>query len=221
MRRQRVGWGWLAMAIGALVIGYAGEASAAGCGGGAGGGGTSIGGGGGCGGGGVAIVPAKPLPPLVWETLDSGLAKAEKASKPLVVVFTTKEFKGPGTFENWALRDALKASGAIIARVLPPEAPSAPAGAKPEEVQALQDAYVQALKTHAELAKKYGVTMQPTQVFLTSGGEQMATLATPSQPEVQRYLQGLPKLVEQYKAAKARIEEAKAPAPAGAPASKG
>jgi hypothetical protein len=198
----------VAAAIGLLLTLNGASAQAAGTRG-SGGGGGVVGGGrtvtGGGAGGTITAAPAEPLPPLAWESLDSGLEKAKSAGKPLIVVFTTKDFRGPGTFEDRALRDALTGSGAVIARVLPPEQPAVPAGASAEQVRDLQDGYAQALAKYQDVARKYEVAgVNPTQVFLSPQGEKLTMLAAPSQPDVKQQLLTLPKLVEWHKANKDR-----------------
>ncbi len=122
----------------------------------------------------------KPLPPLKWASLEAGLSKARSGNKPVVVVFTTRKFKGPATLNARMLRKALTGSGAIPVKVLPPKAPRVPAGASREEHKKLVASYQQALKKYRELAGKYGARTNPTMVFLAPGGDVVGRLSGPT-----------------------------------------
>ena len=171
--------------------------------GGGSGGGTTTGSGG--------SVSIAPLPELKWFELDSGLAKGREEHKPVVVVFTTKAFKGPGTFESALLREALTKSEAIPVRVLPPEAPTVAAKASPDERKALDDQYQEALRKYRELAGKYGAAANPTMIFLSPDAEAIGTLAAPDVSQVNQYLSGLGKAVKDLEQRKAKAAAGNAP----------
>jgi hypothetical protein len=179
------------------------------------------------GGGGGGYAPSTPtagsgggeaLPDLTWYTLDEGLAKGKGDHKPVIVVFTTPEFRGPGTFDHVVLRELLTESGAVPVKVLPPAAPAITAKTPADEGRALQEKYQAAQKAYRELALKYGASTNPTVIFLTPGGEPVGSLYGPSLSMVKQWLTGLPKAVktmEELKAKAAKADDAAKPAPAG------
>ncbi len=158
--------------------------------------------------------PSKPLPPMKWNSLEAGLANAKRSKKPLVVVFTMKNLKGPTVFNTRKLRDALGKSGAVTARVLRPVPPKAAPGASADEVKALREAYWKTLKEHLEIASKYGAVTYPTMVFLAPEGDVMGRLFGPSTQVLTATLRALPKTVKVHAARKAKAAAAKAAADA-------
>jgi hypothetical protein len=152
----------------------------------------------------VGVPGGQALPALDWYELDPGLAKGKEEKRPVVVVFTTKTFRGPGTFDANALRDSLAKSAAVPVRVLPPEAPVIPAKATDEEKKALNDKYQEALKQYRELALKYGASANPTIIFLTPDAEVLGLLAAPEGREVNQWLLGLTKAVKDFGERKAK-----------------
>ena len=153
---------------------------------------------GGGGGGTVGTGTGQALPPLAWYELEPGLARGQKEKKPVVVVFTTRAYRGPGTFDSNVLRDALTRSAAVPVRVLPPEVPTVPAKAGADERKAAEDKYQEAMKKYRELATKYGASANPTLIFLTPGAEALGQLVQPGAPEVGRWLSGLPAAVKAF-----------------------
>jgi hypothetical protein len=146
----------------------------------------------------------KPLPPMKWKSLDAAL----KSGKPVVAVFTTRAFRGPAVFDNHDLRACLKASGAVAARVLPPEAPNTKGCATREEFNAAMEGYREKLKAYGELARKYGANVNPTMVCIAPGGDVVARLHGPGGGEVERTLKGLPETIRRFRAAKNALEGA-------------
>ncbi len=144
----------------------------------------------------------KPLPPMKWKSLDEAL----KSGKPVVAVFTTKDFRGPAVFDNHDLRACLKASGAVAARVLPPEVPNTRGCATREEFNAAIQSYREKLKAYGELARKYAADVNPTMVCMAPGGEVVARLRGPGGGEVERTLKGLPEAIRRFTAAKKALE---------------
>jgi len=156
--------------------------------------------------------PVKPLPPMKWESLEAGLAKAKSSNKPAIVVFTTSNFKGPGTFESWPLRNALTKSGAIPIRVLPPVAPVLAPNASADEINRVQKSYAEALKKYQETARQYGVAeIHPVVAFVEPNGAVLWTLRGPGHDDMLKHTAGLPQGVREYEAMIAR-EKAKAAA---------
>jgi len=169
-------------------------------------------------GSGGAYSPGEPLPDLTWYSLDEGLAKGKSDHKPVIVVFTTPEFRGPGTFDHVVLRDLLTECNAVPVKVLPPAAPVITAKTPADEGKALQEKHQAAQKAYRELALKYGASTNPTMIFLTPGGDMIGSLYGPSVPMVKQWLTGLPRAVktlEEIKAKAAKANDVAKPAPAG------
>jgi hypothetical protein len=163
---------------------------------------------------------AKPAAPAVkWLELDAGLAAAKSGSKPAVLVFCGKDYKGAATFDTDALVKALTGSGAVAVKVCPPVAPKAPTKATADDIKKLNDNFADAQKKYQDALTKYGVTVNPTVVFLTPDGDEMGLLANPTADQLTQALANLPKTLEAFKAAKAAAQPAPA-APAPAPADK-
>jgi len=167
--------------------------------------------GGGGGGGSQPSAPAwgsgaagEALPALTWYTLEEGMSKGKDEKKPVIVVFTTRDFRGPGTFDNVTLRAALAKCEAVPVRVLPPVAPVIPAKAAPEEQKALQDKYQAALKDYSAVARKYDASLNPTMIFLAPGGEALGSICQPDASTVNQWLLGLPKALKALEDAKAK-----------------
>jgi hypothetical protein len=152
-------------------------------------------------------VVGQTLPPMRWETLEAGLAKASNAGKPVVVVFCAKSFKGPATLDTNVTRDAWKASGALAARLLPPEPLKLPSNAAREESQPLVDAYNERLKKYTELCQKYGANANPTLVCLAPDGAVLARLCSPGNQQVAATLKALPEAAKAYAQRKAQEAE--------------
>jgi hypothetical protein len=166
-------------------------------------------GGGGGGGGAVGVPGGQALPELKWYELEPGLAKGKEENKPVVVVFATKAFKGPGTFESNLLRESLAKSAAIPVRVLPPEAPAVPAMATAEERKALDDKYQEALRAYRGIAGKYGASANPTVIFLSPDADVVGTLASPDVNQVNQWLTGLSKAIKDLEQKKAKAAAGK------------
>jgi hypothetical protein len=135
---------------------------------------------------------------MKWTDLDEAL----KSGKPVVAVFTTKDFRGPAVFDNHDLRACLKASGAVAARVLPPDAPNTRGCATRERFNAAMEGYREKFKAYGELARKYGANVNPTMVCIAPGGDVVARLYGPGGGEVERTLKSLPDTIAKFKAAK-------------------
>lgn len=152
------------------------------------------------------------LPTMVrgfWRDLAGGLDEAKGGGKPAILAFTPKGYLGAATFASEALLKALAASGAVAIRVLPPEPPVVPKDATAEQAKALKADYEAAEKKYRELLNQYGVSSLPAMIMLTPEGDVVHRLNNPAPAALQQVLAALPKLVEDAKAAKARIEEEK------------
>jgi hypothetical protein len=170
------------------------------------------------------------MPEMKWTGLESGIAEGKSASKPVIVVFATEGLKSPSTFNRArtpnqvvALRQALTASGAITTRVLPPKPPRNTRGMSSDEIKAARESYNAAVKEYRETARKYGVSMYPTMVFLAPEGDVMGRLFSPDARTIHRTLKALPRAIAEHRkkkareaAAKAKIEAAKKEAEASA-----
>ena len=160
-----------------------------------------------------------PPPPLKWLELEAGQGEAKGASKPLLVLFVVKDFKGFPNFDDPAVRQAMTDAGVILARVLPPEAPKSARNASVADVKNLQNAYTEAQKKYQDLLAKYNVTVKPTVLFLNADGDPVSMVATPTNEQLIQALANLPRILEAFKAAKARAA-AQAQPPAAKPAEK-
>jgi len=155
------------------------------------------------------------LPTLVsgfWRELAPGLEEAKAGGKPAVIVFVARGYYGPATFASDDLRKVLGTSNAVPIRVLPPERSVLPKDATPEQAKEAKAAYEAAEKKHGELLNKYGVFSQPSMVMITPEGDVVARLSNPAATAVQQMLAALPKLVEDFKAIKARKTQGAVPA---------
>ncbi len=183
----------LAAAIVAAV--WAGPAMAACGGGGYGGGGSAwrVGGGG-----------AKKLSPLAWKKLSKALYDAGKEGKPVALVFTASAHNGPANFSSSGLRQELAASKAIPVRVLPPQTPKSLQHHKKAIREQLAATFGKALKDYRELAKKYGVSANPTIVFLAPDGTVLGRLVNPTSDALRGALKALPAAVRKHAATPAK-----------------
>jgi hypothetical protein len=170
--------------------------------------------------GAATTTPAAPkpaaLPALKWASdLDAGLKQAKTKSQPVLVLFTTKTFKGLPNFDDKDVRKALTDSGAVLVKILPPEAAKPAKGATADDIKKQQDAFADAQTKYKDLCAKYSVTATPTIVFFDADGDAVSTLATPTNDQLVQALNGLAKTIEAFKAAKAKADPAK---PADKPA---
>ena len=133
---------------------------------------------------------------------EAGLADAKGKSKPVVLVFADKRYKGPAIFEGDALFKALTDSGAVPVRLSQPVL-RIPKKADDAKRKKLQEQFTADQKQYRELAAKFGVNAMPTVVFLSPEGERMCSLVRPNEAQVRGYLANLGKILEQFKAAKA------------------
>jgi hypothetical protein len=162
----------------------------------------------------AAANPPKKKPPkrkvVKWLRYDAGLAEAKAKTKPVVLVFADKRFRGPATFEGDALFKVLADSGAIPVRVSPPVL-RVPKRADAERKKKLQEQFNADQKKYTELATKYAVNAMPMMIFLSPEGEVMCRLVRPTAQNVQTYVASADKILERFKAAKAAAGGEKPP----------
>jgi hypothetical protein len=148
-------------------------------------------------------VTIRPLPKLEWKTLEEALEEAKTSGKPVLVLFATRRFKGPATLNTRAIRAALKKSGSIPARMLPPRRPRFASGVTHEEYKLATEAYWKLQKQYAATAKKYGAIINPTMLGLAPDGEIISRAYRPTGAQVVSSLKRLPALLKAWKKKKA------------------
>lgn len=171
---------------------------------------------------GRAAAPPKKKPKknvVRWLKLEAGMAKAKSSGKAAVLVFAEKRYKGPATFEGDELFKALTDSGAVPVKLSPPGRLRVPRNADAEKAKKLREAHAAAEKQYQELVAKYRLRGTPAMVFLAPEGDFMWSACNPSAQQVKQIMAGLAKIVEQFKAAKAKAQE-NAPPPAKKPEEK-
>jgi hypothetical protein len=140
------------------------------------------------------------------KNVDTALTKAKGGDKGIILVFTVAKYKGPAVFQGKGLLKALNDSGATAVKIVPPPRLRIPKKATAEQRKKRQEAHAAKVKKHQELVTKYAVTATPKMVFLSPEGDAMWQLIRPTAPQVKQVLANLPKIIEQYKAAKAKAQ---------------
>ncbi|HOX06512.1 MAG TPA: hypothetical protein PK280_08935 [Planctomycetota bacterium] len=145
--------------------------------------------------------------PVAWfETMADGLAEAAKRDRPIVLVFPEAVTNRHEWFHDTYAQDFTNASDLVCVRLLPPQTPTIPAGATPQQRQLFTEAFARLQQEYNALVRKYEVGALPTVIFLSPDGETVLRSYTRTmETNVVRYMRALQSDFESYKKTRAAL----------------